>query len=65
MKHVRQVCFYLDSDLKLDKLQSAIQLDRDKVVQLGLTMADVGDLLAAAMSENYINYFNFDGQSYQ
>lgn len=28
-------------------------------------MADVGDLLAAAMSENYINYFNFDGRSYQ
>jgi multidrug efflux pump len=56
---------YLDSDLKLDKPQSAIQLDRDKAAQLGLTMADVGDLLASAMSENYINYFNFDGRSYQ
>lgn len=56
---------YLDSDLKVDKPQSSIQLDRDKASQLGLTMADIGDLLASAMSEDYINYFNFDGRSYQ
>ncbi len=56
---------YLDSDLKLDKPQTSIQLDRDKASLLGLTMADVGDLLTSAMSENYINYFNFDGRSYQ
>ncbi|EDP46696.1 efflux RND transporter permease subunit [Rickettsiella grylli] len=56
---------YLDSDLKLDKPQTSIQLDRNKASLLGLTMADVGNLLASAMSENYINYFNFDGRSYQ
>ena len=56
---------YLDTDLKIDKAQVTIQLDRDKAAQLGLTMADVGDVLASALSENYINYFDFSGRSYQ
>jgi multidrug efflux pump len=56
---------YLDTDLKIDKAQVTIQLDRDKAAQLGLTMADVGSVLASALSENYINYFDFSGRSYQ
>ncbi len=56
---------YLDTDLKIDKPQTTVQLDRDKAAQLGLTMADVGDVLASSLSENYINYFDFSGRSYQ
>ncbi len=56
---------YLDSDLKIDKQQVTIDLDRDKISQMGLTMQDVGDVLASSLSENYINYFNLDGRSYQ
>ncbi|HYF97512.1 MAG TPA: efflux RND transporter permease subunit, partial [Coxiellaceae bacterium] len=56
---------YIDSDLKIDKAQTTIQLDRDKAAVLGLTMQDVGNSLQAALSENYINYFNFSGRSYQ
>jgi multidrug efflux pump len=56
---------YLDTDLKLDKPQTSIQIDRDKAAQMGLTMADVGNLLASSLSENYINYFDFAGRSYQ
>jgi multidrug efflux pump len=56
---------YLDTDLKIDKPQTTIQLDRDKASQLGLNMADVGSVLASALSENYINYFDFFGRSYQ
>ncbi|BBB15753.1 acriflavin resistance protein [Candidatus Rickettsiella viridis] len=56
---------YLDTDLKIDKAQTAIQLDRDKAAQLGLSMADVGSVLASALSEGYINYFDFSGRSYQ
>lgn len=56
---------YIDPDLKLDKAQSTIMLDRDKTSDLGLTMADIGNSLAAALSENYVNYFNYSGRSYQ
>lgn len=56
---------YLDSDLKIDKAQTTIQLDRDKASELGLTMQDIGNALASALSEGYINYFAYDGRSYQ
>ncbi|MBS0352061.1 MAG: efflux RND transporter permease subunit [Proteobacteria bacterium] len=56
---------YLDSDLKIDKQQVTIDLDRDKISQMGLTMQDVGDVLTSSLSENYINYFSLDGRSYQ
>lgn len=56
---------YLDTDLKLDKPQTTVQLDRDKASQLGLNMADIGSVLTSALSENYINYFDFFGRSYQ
>lgn len=56
---------YVDSDLKYDKNQAKIILNKDKIAQFGLTMQDVADSLSAALSENYINYFNFMGRSYQ
>ncbi len=56
---------FLDSDLKIDKSQANILLDRDKAAQLGLTMRDIANALGAALSSAYINYFNFGGRSYQ
>jgi len=56
---------YMDTDLKIDKAQTTIELNRDKSAELGLTMQDIGNVLASALSENYINYFNYDGRSYQ
>jgi multidrug efflux pump len=56
---------YIDPDLKIDQLQTKIYLDRDKASELGLNMQDVGNVLGAALSEGYINYFNYSGRSYQ
>ncbi|MCD6039861.1 MAG: bepE 1 [Gammaproteobacteria bacterium] len=56
---------YLDSDLKIDKSQTEITFDRDKASELGLTMEDIGNALGSALSEGYINYFDFAGRSYQ
>lgn len=56
---------FSDTDLKIDKAQTSIIIDRDKASQLGVTMQDVGNLLGSALSQNYINYFNFAGRSYQ
>ncbi|MDI1351617.1 MAG: efflux RND transporter permease subunit [bacterium] len=56
---------YIDPDLKIDQLQTKIVLDRDKISQFGLTMQDIGNTFGAGLSEGYINYFNYDGRSYQ
>lgn len=56
---------YIDPDLKIDQVQTTVHIDRDMTSELGLNMTDVGNVLSAALSEGYINYFNFDGRSYQ
>jgi len=56
---------YIDSDLKLDKPETNIIIDRDKTAQLGLTMKDVGDALASMLGGGYINYFSLSGRAYQ
>ncbi|BCA94457.1 acriflavine resistance protein B [Legionella antarctica] len=56
---------YIDPDLKIDQLQTKVMLDRDKISQFGLTMQDIGNTFGAALSEGYINYFNYSGRSYQ
>lgn len=56
---------YVDPDLKFDKQQVSILLDRDKASDLGLNMRDIGNMLGGALSEGYINYFSYAGRSYQ
>lgn len=56
---------FLDSDLKIDKAQTSIAIDRDKASLLGINMQNVGDVLQSALSEGYVNYFYLDGRSYQ
>lgn len=56
---------YVDPDLKIDKSQANVDIDRDKASELGLNMQDISNVLASALSEGYINYFDFGGRSYQ
>jgi multidrug efflux pump len=55
----------VDSDLKIDKPQSTVTLDKNLVSQLGLTQADVGGSLSAALGGGYVNYFSIQGRSYK
>jgi len=56
---------YIDNDLKLDMLQATIKIDRLKAAQLGLQMADIGNMISAALSEQYVNFFELDERAYQ
>ncbi len=56
---------YLDSDLKIDKPQTTVEIDRDKAAQLGLKMRDVGDALGWMLGGGYVNYFSISGRSYK
>jgi multidrug efflux pump len=57
--------YYIDSDLKLDKPQQTVQVDRDMVSDLGITQQSVGGALAAALGGGYVNYFSIAGRSYK
>ena len=56
---------YVDSDLKIDKPQTTVEIDRDKAAQLGLKMRDIGDALGWMLGGGYVNYFSLAGRSYK
>ncbi|MEN6543282.1 efflux RND transporter permease subunit [Parvibaculum sp.] len=56
---------FLDTDLKFDKPQAQIVIDRDKVADMGLTMSDVGAALTSMLGGGYVNYFSLSGRSYK
>ncbi len=56
---------YTDVDLKLDKPQTTIIIDRDKAAQLGLKMSDVGSALGWMLGGGYVNFFSLGGRSYK
>ncbi len=56
---------FVDNDLKFDKPQETLEIDRDKTAQLGLTMRDVGGALGSMLGGGYVNYFSLAGRSYK
>ncbi|MBI1190036.1 MAG: multidrug efflux protein [Tepidisphaera sp.] len=56
---------YVDSDLKIDLPQTRIQIDRQRVADLGLDMADIGQDLSVLLGGGYVNRFNYEGRSYK
>ncbi len=52
---------YVDSDLKIDKPQISVEINRDMTALLGLTMSDVGGALAKMLGGGYVNYFSMGG----
>ncbi len=57
--------YFADVDLKLDKPQATLVVDRDKISALGMTQQDVGAALGAALGGGYVNYFSIAGRSYK
>ncbi len=56
---------YLDNDLKIDRPQATVEIDRNKTAQMGLTMNDVGSALSSMLGGGYVNYFSLSGRSYK
>jgi multidrug efflux pump len=56
---------FVDSDLKVDSPQVAIEIDRDKAAQLGLSMDQVGSALGGLLGGGYTNYFSLGTRSYK
>ncbi len=52
-------------DVKLDQPEAQLELDRDKVAELGLSLQQIGQDLGAAVGGNYVNRFSISGRSYK
>lgn len=52
-------------DTKIDKAQSELVFDRDRVADMGLTMQQVGADVGTLLGGGFVNRFNIDGRSYK
>ncbi len=57
--------FFLDTDLKLDLPLARVEVDRERVADLGLDLASVGRELGTLLGGDYVNRFNFYDRSYK
>jgi multidrug efflux pump len=56
---------FADTDLKIDLPQVKVTVDRERVADLGLDLADVGRQLGVLLAGNYVNRFTLDGRAYK
>ncbi|MFK7893401.1 MAG: efflux RND transporter permease subunit [Granulosicoccus sp.] len=52
-------------DTKIDKAQSELVIDRDRVADLGLTMQQVSADVGILLGGGFVNRFNIEGRSYK
>ncbi len=55
---------FLDTDLKFNKPNASISIDRSKAAELGISMQDIGSAISTMLSGGTTNRFNVDGRSY-
>ncbi|MGI9519991.1 MAG: efflux RND transporter permease subunit [Pirellulaceae bacterium] len=56
---------FAQSDLKLDLPVARIEVDREKVADLGMDLAMIGQELGVLLGGGYVNRFNYFNRSYQ
>jgi multidrug efflux pump len=56
---------FVDTDLKIDLPQVRVTIDRERVADLGLDLAEVGSQLGVLLAGNYVNRFNLEGRTYK
>ena len=56
---------FVDTDLDFNKPELVIDIDREKAAQMGVSMQDIGQLLATLLGESEINRFTIEGRSYK
>jgi multidrug efflux pump len=56
---------YVDTDLKIDRPEARVVIDRERLADLGLDLARVGQELGVLLGGAYVNRFNFFDRSYK
>lgn len=57
--------FFIDRSLRMNNPQIVLDVKTSLAGDLGITMAEIGRALALAFGDNYIDYFDMEGRSYQ
>jgi multidrug efflux pump len=67
MERARQsgMFMFVDTDLRIDLPQGRFILDRERVADLGMDLADVSRQLGTLLSANYVNRFDLEGTAYR
>jgi hydrophobe/amphiphile efflux-1 (HAE1) family protein len=55
----------VDGDLKFNKPEVLVRIDRSKAAALGIGMAEIGTSLAGLLGGDYVNRFDIEGRSYK
>lgn len=56
---------YVDTDLKIDRPEARVVIDREQLADLGLDLAGVGQELGTMLGGAYVNRFNYYDRSYK
>lgn len=56
---------FANLDVKFDRPQTAINIDREKAADLGVDMQQLGTDLGVMLGGNYVNRFSIQGRSYK
>ena len=56
---------YVDTDLKIDRPEAWVRIDRERVADLGMDLAGVGRELGSLLGGGYVNRFNWFDRSYK
>jgi multidrug efflux pump len=56
---------FADTDLKIDLPQVRVSIDRERLADLGLDLADVGRQLGFLLAGNFVNRFTREGRAYK
>jgi multidrug efflux pump len=56
---------FADTDLKIDLPQVRVVVNRERVADLGLDLAEVGRQLGVLLAGDYVNRFNREGRTYK
>ena len=56
---------FADTDLQIDLPQARFELDRERIADLGMDVAEVSQQLGVFLSGNYVNRFDFNGKAYR
>jgi len=56
---------FVDTDLKFNKPELEVNIDRNKAASLGVNMQTIGNTLGTLLGGNYVNRFSREGDSYE
>jgi multidrug efflux pump len=56
---------YVDTDLKIDRPEARVVVDRERVADLGMDLASVGREIGSLLGGGYVNRFNWYDRSYK